>query len=211
MIQERIRQLIDILTNGNKRAFATRIGVSPTVIENIVGQRSGKPGAALLEKILCSFENVDALWLITGKGQMFKAGRLEPVDESTISSQVHELTEIIHTQARALLEQQQFINTHFPKDMRDLNFTPPLPILIIKILTSRIRFDIVVGFNIRPQNPTKTQYQTYDQFLFDNPSAREVCDLYFDFFPRQTISANDKRVYAGKILESSKAAGAGMS
>lgn len=59
---------------------------------------------------------------------MFKAGRLEPVDESTISSQVHELTEIIHTQARALLEQQQFINTHFPKDMRDLNFTPPLPI-----------------------------------------------------------------------------------
>lgn len=115
-IQERVKQLIDNLSNGNKRAFAIRIGVSPTVIENVVGQRSGKPGVILLEKILCSFENVDALWLITGRGEMLrpessKTGKTpEPVFDPELSRHIDELTEVIRTQARTLFEQQQFIN-----------------------------------------------------------------------------------------------------
>lgn len=72
MIQDRIRQIVSIQCNGNKSAFASRIGVTPTVVENILGTRSGKPGAVVLEKILCAFENLDARWLITGKGEMLK-------------------------------------------------------------------------------------------------------------------------------------------
>lgn len=130
-IQERVKQLIDNLSNGNKRAFAIRIGVSPTVIENVVGQRSGKPGAILLEKILCSFENIDALWLITGKGEMLKPESPKPeenlgqVSDPDSSKIIGELTEVIRTQAKALLEQQQFINAHFSRNSMD-SVTPPL-------------------------------------------------------------------------------------
>lgn len=130
-IQERVKQLIDNLSNGNKRAFAIRIGVSPTVIENVVGQRSGKPGAILLEKILCSFENVDALWLITGRGEMLKpeSPKTEEnsgqVSDPELSRHIDELTEVIRTQARTLLEQQQFINAHFPDYVKG-RISPPL-------------------------------------------------------------------------------------
>ena len=51
MINKRIQELIAVVTKGNKRAFSAMVGVSPTVIENIVGSRQGKPGFDLLEKI----------------------------------------------------------------------------------------------------------------------------------------------------------------
>ena len=49
-INNRIEQIIEKLYKGNKRAFATAIGVAPTVIENVVGTRQGKPSYGLLEK-----------------------------------------------------------------------------------------------------------------------------------------------------------------
>lgn len=72
MINKRIQELIDVVTKGNKRAFSSMVGVSPTVIENIVGSRQGKPGFDLLEKIAYSIENIDLDWLITGRGSMLK-------------------------------------------------------------------------------------------------------------------------------------------
>lgn len=71
MVNERIQELINKITKGNKRAFAKLIGVSPTVIENIVGSRQGKPGYELLEKITNSIENVNSDWILTGKEPMF--------------------------------------------------------------------------------------------------------------------------------------------
>ena len=44
----------------------------------------------------------------------------------TERSHIQELIQIIQNQAKALLEQQQFINAHFPKAMRDQISTPPL-------------------------------------------------------------------------------------
>ncbi len=73
MINERIQQLIDAVSGGNKRAFSLLIGVNPTVIENIVGTRKGKPGYDLLEKIVFSIENINIEWLFTGEGLMFKS------------------------------------------------------------------------------------------------------------------------------------------
>lgn len=72
MINERIQQLIDAVSGGNKRAFSLLIGVNPTVIENIVGTRKGKPGYDLLEKIVFSIENINIEWLFTGEGPMLK-------------------------------------------------------------------------------------------------------------------------------------------
>lgn len=71
-INERIEQIIENLYRGNKRAFANAIGVAPTVVENVVGTRQGKPSYGLLEKI-CAIENISIEWVITGEGSMLKS------------------------------------------------------------------------------------------------------------------------------------------
>lgn len=70
MINERIMELINVISNGNKRAFSRLVEVNPTVIENIVGTRKGKPGYDLLEKISFAIENINTDWLLTGRGAM---------------------------------------------------------------------------------------------------------------------------------------------
>lgn len=65
--------LINAVSNGNKRAFAHLVGVTPTVIENIVGKRQGKPGYNLLEKISFAIENLNPNWLLTGEGSMLRS------------------------------------------------------------------------------------------------------------------------------------------
>ena len=54
---------------GNKRAFANAIGVSATVIENVVGTRQGKPSYDVLEKV-CANANISAEWLLMERGEM---------------------------------------------------------------------------------------------------------------------------------------------
>ena len=68
-INERFEEVIKALYRGKKRAFAQAIGVSATVIENVVGTRKGKPSYDVLEKI-CANANISAEWLITGRGSM---------------------------------------------------------------------------------------------------------------------------------------------
>lgn len=68
-INERFETIIKVLFGGNKRAFALHIGVSPTVVENVVGTRRGKPSFDFLEKV-CSNANISAEWLLMGTGDM---------------------------------------------------------------------------------------------------------------------------------------------
>ena len=70
-INERFEELIKKLYNGNKRAFATTLGISPTVIENVVGKRRGKPSYDVIEKV-CANANISPDWLLTGQGPMLK-------------------------------------------------------------------------------------------------------------------------------------------
>ncbi len=69
-INERFEIIIQILCNGNKRAFAKAVGISPTVVENIVGTRKGKPSYDVLVKV-CSNANISAEWLLLGIGDKF--------------------------------------------------------------------------------------------------------------------------------------------
>lgn len=69
-INQRIQKLIDKLFNGNKRAFSSAIGVSPTVIENVVGTRKGNPSFEVIQKIVFAIENINADWLLTDRGEM---------------------------------------------------------------------------------------------------------------------------------------------
>lgn len=67
-----MQELINAISKGNKRAFSQLVGVAPTVIENIVGTRQGKPGYELLEKITFAIENINMDWLLTGRGYMLR-------------------------------------------------------------------------------------------------------------------------------------------
>jgi transcriptional regulator with XRE-family HTH domain len=67
-INYRIELLINALELNNN-SFSTRIGVNSTVIHNIVKGRNA-PSYDVLQKILSSFDNISADWLITEKGEM---------------------------------------------------------------------------------------------------------------------------------------------
>lgn len=68
-INKRLDRVISDLYGGNKSAFAAAIGVTPSVVDNIVGKRQGKPSFDVIEKISANAE-INVEWLITGKGQM---------------------------------------------------------------------------------------------------------------------------------------------
>ena len=84
-INGRFAEIINRLYAGNKRAFAQQVGISPTVIENVVGTRQGKPSYDVLEKI-CANANISAEWLLSGKGCMTR-GEDTQTGAATIQSQ----------------------------------------------------------------------------------------------------------------------------
>jgi hypothetical protein len=70
-INDRFDIIIKKLYSGNKSAFAKDVCVSPTVIENVVGKRQGKPSYDLLKKVFAN-ANVSTEWLFNGKGSMLR-------------------------------------------------------------------------------------------------------------------------------------------
>ena len=66
-INERILQLIN-LKGYNKNSFCIKIGIKPQTLHNIVSGRKTKPSFNVIEKILLTFVDVNAKWLITGSG-----------------------------------------------------------------------------------------------------------------------------------------------
>ena len=70
-INERFEQIIDTLYNGNKSAFATAIGVRPSVVDNIVGKRKGKPSFDVVQKV-SAIEEININWFVTGNGDMIQ-------------------------------------------------------------------------------------------------------------------------------------------
>lgn len=70
-INERFSQIINTLYGGNKSAFAAAIGITPSVVDNIVGKRQGKPSFDVIEKVSAIAE-ISIPWLITGEGELLK-------------------------------------------------------------------------------------------------------------------------------------------
>lgn len=70
MINDRIHELIIHFAGGNKRRFSRLTNLSPSVVENLVGSRQGKPSFEVLEKIILAFADMNTDWLITGRGEM---------------------------------------------------------------------------------------------------------------------------------------------
>ena len=120
-IKQRILQFADTL-KISKREFYLRIGVSRGTLESKTGITED-----VLAKFIAAFPEVSIEWLMEGKGDVNKRNQTRLEEKSPLlEQQIQKLTQIVQTQANALLEQQQFINAHFPEAVREQIFTPPL-------------------------------------------------------------------------------------
>ena len=113
-------QFADTL-NVSKREFYLQIGVSRGTLESKTGITED-----ILTKFIAAYPNVSIEWLMQGKGDML-VSESEDKNKNSVTERSHiqELTQIIQNQAKTLLEQQRFINAHFPKVMRGQISTPP--------------------------------------------------------------------------------------
>ena len=110
MINDRIAFLITAL-NHNANSFADQLGVSATVIYNIIKGRRNKPSYDLLLKIISVFHHINTDWLIKGEGEnWFNPDPVEPptekliekikflvkavLNDDTASPEAHELAEL---------------------------------------------------------------------------------------------------------------------
>ncbi|MDR2126299.1 MAG: helix-turn-helix domain-containing protein [Prevotellaceae bacterium] len=66
--------------------FADIIGVQPANISHIISERN-KPSLEFIQKMLKSFPQLNAEWLITGKGEMYK----EPKEQSLFGDEANAL------------------------------------------------------------------------------------------------------------------------
>ena len=119
--KDQVNALISYFSNGNKTAFASKLGLKPQSISNWITRNTFDA-----DLIFSKCEGVSAEWLLTGEGDMLiNKTEAQREDSVTERSHIQELTQIIQNQAKVLLEQQRFINTHFPKAMREQISTPP--------------------------------------------------------------------------------------
>lgn len=76
-MQEQIQEILR-REDLSSSQFADKIGVQRSSVSHVLSGRN-KPGYDFINKILDSFPGINAEWLITGMGEMYKQRR--PVDE----------------------------------------------------------------------------------------------------------------------------------
>jgi excisionase family DNA binding protein len=84
-VNQRIAEMINHFTKGNKSAFAKAVGISNQSLGEIVGARQSAPSFAALQKIALAYPTVSLHWLVLGEGG--SDIRFELIDED----QYHDL------------------------------------------------------------------------------------------------------------------------
>jgi transcriptional regulator with XRE-family HTH domain len=92
-ISDRIQYIINTQHNGTRARFAKSTGFSAQVIANIVSGRKTKPSFNVLNAILSTNDDINALWLLTGKGEMLKTNSSEIKDTVDYKEKCIELLE----------------------------------------------------------------------------------------------------------------------
>lgn len=70
IINDRMERLVNEMFDGNKAAFARKIGITPALLSNYLGnQRRSRPSVDMAARIVKAL-NVDARWLLTGEGDI---------------------------------------------------------------------------------------------------------------------------------------------
>lgn len=107
-IRERLQIIVDTVFNGSRRGFASKIGVVPGTIDNVLGKRASKPSVDILEKIMQSIDGIDAEWLLTGNNRMFK----QQTEETAVEQELK--------MCKALLENQNDLISRLKGEMEKL-------------------------------------------------------------------------------------------
>lgn len=89
-INQRIKFLLEKY-NLSVRAFSELIEQKPANTQNYVGARGSMPGADYLQSITEHFEEVNPVWLLTGKGEPFKDDGSAPHTQTSISGKKNEV------------------------------------------------------------------------------------------------------------------------
>ena len=71
-VNQRVRELIDVMYNGNISAFCKEVNAKQSSISSTVGGRMSSPSFDLLKSITTVICDINTEWLLTGKGEMFK-------------------------------------------------------------------------------------------------------------------------------------------
>ncbi|WP_448104681.1 helix-turn-helix domain-containing protein [Pedobacter panaciterrae] len=95
-INQRIAYIINIKYGGSQKTFAERMGWSQQYVSKLITE-GGSVGMEPVKRILEEFEDIDARWLITGKGSA--------IDKSFIT----DITDSLYSNIRQLLDLEKFI------------------------------------------------------------------------------------------------------
>ena len=90
-MKDRIQKYIDY-KNISPGELAATLQVQRSNISHILNGRN-KPGAALIEKLLVSFPDLNARWLMTGEGSMVSDGTVPEYSPKPAEEEVTENTE----------------------------------------------------------------------------------------------------------------------
>ncbi len=82
----------------NAAEFADRIGVQRSSISHILNGRNN-PGAQFLEKLLIAYPDLNADWLITGRGEMLKSEKTFP---ETVHQMQNESREVVKRDVKGI-------------------------------------------------------------------------------------------------------------
>lgn len=111
-VTKRIKSLMDEF-GDNKNSLSVKIGMASSTFGRYVNGEN-KPTVSLLQSILSQYEDVSADWLLMGKGSMYKATELPPVDVSSEESIDHS-AEV----ARLVREKNELIDAN--EELREEN------------------------------------------------------------------------------------------
>lgn len=105
-INKRIKEIRDNFCEGQTKNLAAKLGVSSQAVSNYL--RDGyNIGREVIENLLSKFPDINANWLLMGKGDMTKTDSVEKPIDVTIS---REVWEVIQSQAKSLAKRDDQID-----------------------------------------------------------------------------------------------------
>ena len=108
MINDRIAFLISAL-QLNPNSFAEKVGVSTTVIYNIIKGRRTKPSYDLLMKILAVYHHIDVEWLLRGEGSHWFKPEENVLEPKVLTKRIEELLVAVEHEENAEVETMELV------------------------------------------------------------------------------------------------------
>ncbi|WP_305030430.1 hypothetical protein [Hymenobacter convexus] len=72
-VAERIKFLLETRAQGNKSELGRAAGISGQAVADLIGGKKGGPSFPVLQKMLRSYPDINAEWLLFGEGEMQKS------------------------------------------------------------------------------------------------------------------------------------------